>query len=148
MAELQSWHFAELQPMTAIVVKTGLKNSLSNVLTGSLLLRLFRNNATINADTLANQLTPAAFPGYADQDVIPLLSGVTIDPLGRATASASPVIFTRTTGPGSEIEYGWALIIPGTSETLLAAELFSTPRTFDTAGQNLALTPAFYLQAL
>lgn len=135
--------------MAAIVVKTGLRAYLADTQHDQLLLRLFSNNVAITPDTVVTDLTPAAFPGYADFDIMPSMSGVTIDGLGRAQESAPPVVFVRTAGAGSETEYGWALVRKvGATETLIAADTFSTPRTIDTAGQNIAITASVFYQGL
>lgn len=103
-------------------------------------LRLFKNDYTPVAGSVAGDFTVADFTGYANATLTRASwgSATTADPSVIAYAAQT---FTMSGGSAQTI-YGY-YVVGATSGTILWAERFSSAITLALTGDNISITPSF-----
>lgn len=108
--------------------------------------RLYKNNYTpVITSTLGN-FTAATFPGYTPQ----VISGATTrlgetGTVGQDEEVLPLVVFTRTSGAGSETIYGYYLYSSAAGD-LMGAEKFIVPIVIATLGQSILISIHTFFQ--
>lgn len=103
----------------------------------NLVLRLFKNNATISETTAAEDLTEATFTGYSAIT----LTGASWTESG-GVASYDQQTFTSSADQTEELIYG-AYCTRASGGELMIVEKFTSPVPISANGDNIKVTPSF-----
>jgi hypothetical protein len=103
---------------------------------------LFQNNITITDATVYANLTLATFSGYAS--VTPSWGTPAIDGSGKASMTATAVVFAHNGGGTANTIYGWAWINDDAiTKKIVSAKLLTTPKSMSVSGDSLTVTLTF-----
>lgn len=112
---------------------------LTRMLAGGFTYHLFTNNVTPDRDTVAADLTEAAWTGYVDIDVDDTDFGMP-SVAGHIGAAVAPDIAFVNASGGSQSAYGYYVTAQGDTEILLAVRFDSAPVAQDD-GDSWLVTP-------
>lgn len=130
----------------AVIADAGLRAALTAVLTPRTFVRLFRNDVAVLPASPLAAYQACLFPGYADMEVTGLFTGVSTDMVGRATAAAYNLTWTRGAGGVPETVYGWVWYYgPDPTGTVIAGRRLTVPQLLTTDGQTVVLSVIAYL---
>jgi len=103
---------------------------------------LFQNNITVDEDTVFGDLTEATFSGY--MSVTPTWGTPAIDGAGKASMTATPVVFAHNGGGTSNTIFGYAWVDASVMDPkIIAANTLATPKSMSVLGDSLTITPTF-----
>lgn len=130
----------------AVIVDEGLKLRLAATLDKRLFVRLFRSDVPVLPGSVLGDFSPAAFPGYADQEVTGLWTAPLIDDVGRAYSVIPNLVWTRGAGGVPETEYGWVLYEnPDPAWKLVAGKRLAIPAPMITGGDSVMVSVIAFL---
>lgn len=130
----------------AVVFDSGLRLGLGAIITPRTFVRLFRNDVPVLPGQPLVAYNPCLFPGYADLEVTGLFTAPSLDLVGRATAAAYNLTWTRGSGGVPETVYGWIWYYgPDPTGQPIAGRRLTVPQTLTTEGQTVVLSVIAYL---
>lgn len=122
---------------TPVVPNEGELDLLALIKAGTFSLRLFQNNATIDASTILADLTVATFSGYSSQNLS--YGSITTNGSGQATMTATTIHFDHNGGATGNTIYGYYLVNTSTSK-VVKAEKFDTAVAMQFLGDRITIT--------
>lgn len=105
--------------------------------------RLFQNNFTPSPNMVVGDLVECTFTGYAASTVI-VWNPVGDDDTGNALVIGDQKLFAATGSAIGNMAFGY-YVTDAAGTVVYWAERFATPKSFDSAGDQLAVVPTFDL---